>query len=433
MLAARSLFLALLLTTHAFAGPTEQRYEEAAAAMTRAIAAYRTGEHVAFLNAMQLACELRTDHPTYLTYLAAAQALNGDAQATARTLSQLASWGLVVDAEEQTEFDAVRDDEAVQAAFAALRHNQQARGTVMTRLTLSAAGGLYEGLTEDPKTERLYLSDLHHARILQIDKAGTTRVFASSPAKGFGFGGLCIDAARRLLWVASPAMPEVEGFEEAWSGQSQLLAFNLEDGSLVQRVALPLAVDAAHTVVDLFVAPDGTVYAPDSASPVIWRVTPDADVAELFATIDRPGSRHSLQGAALSPNGEWLLVSDYSTGLHRIHLQDQRIEFLNTPTDHIGTAIGIDGIAVINHTLLAVQNGVSPARLLRIQLSPTGLPLDATVAASGLPEVDDPTLVTASADGILAIGRAGWPFFGPRARTDSPERIVLVVRVLTPP
>ncbi len=422
--------LRLLVVSLALAAiASADSFDTAAEALTRGVEAYRAGDHAAFLEEMEHANRLRPDHPTYRYYLAAAHALSGNAVAAADTLGELAAWGLHLPAEEQEDFDGVRDSEDVQDAFAALRGNLQPQGRLSLMTQFPADGGLFEGIAFDPRHGTLFLSDLHHARILRVGRDGTITVFATSPDPGFGPGGLALDPDRQRLWAAAPAMPEVAGYTEAMAGQSQLLAFDLSDGSLAARIGIPADGNEKHSVVDLTIAPDGTLYAPDSASPVVWRVGPDAVVAELFARIERPGPRHSLQGAALSPDGNWLLVSDYSTGLHRIRLSDRRIEFLNTPLPGIGTALGIDGIAIRDDILLAVQNGVSPARLLAVRLTPDGRPVEVNLLASGQPELADPTLVTATPEGFLAVGLAGWRYFGAAAVAEPAARRVSIVRI----
>lgn len=417
----------------AYIATLESKYSLAAGWLAQAVAAYREGDHVTFLSNMELAASIRGDHPTYLYYLAAAHALNGDAAAGARTLQTIASWGIFMPAESEEDFAPVRDDPAVRGAFAALRANQTPAGVATVAFEMPANGGLWEGIAHDYASGDIYLSDLHHGQILRRTPQGNTARFASMPASGFGCGGMAIDAPRGLLWVSSPAMPEVDGFTAPLAGQSRLVAFRLADGTMVHDLAIPAIEGEEHTVVDLTVGPDGTVYAPDSTTPVVWSVPVGTSEVTRFVTVDSPGDRHSLQGAAVTPDGHWLIIADYSTGLHAISLTDtsHRVTKLR---DSATTLLGIDGIALVGDLLYAVQNGVQPTRVIafryRNDTASGTLHFDQpSVIARALPGLDDPTLLVANDNGALVVGNAGWPHFGPNAEPAPSGRIVTVLQL----
>lgn len=410
-------------------------YDQAASAVSSAIAAYQAEDYTTFRDQMLIANQHRRDHPTYRYYLAAAHALNGEAARAALVLQDLAALGLHVPAASQDDFAPIASEESIQNAFRALAANLTPTGALDVRHLLSARGGLWEGIAWDKSQSRIFISDLHRAEIHQVDTAGQVSLFTRLSTPGFGCGGLGIDSTRNLLWVSSPAMPEVAGFSEALSGQSQLVAFDLTTGRRVRQLPVPSG-DTPHTVVDLTVAPDGTVFAADSTSPVVWTVAPERDEVLRFATIDSPGPRHSLQGTALSPEGNWLLVADYSTGLHAVSASGGESHLLSTDTvPHLGTLLGLDGIALHGNQLLAVQNGVSPIRLLslKLQFDPSGPTppriIAASVAFSGQPDAADPTLVTLTPDAFLVIGNAGWAHFGANAKPDTLERALTIIQV----
>ena len=235
--------------------------------------------------------------------------------------------------------------------------------------------------------------------------------------------------------MSSPALPEVKHYEAHVSGQSRLLALALSDGSLVRRIEFPFDETKPCTVVDLTVAPNGTVYAADSASPIIWSITPDRDEPTILVRIDQPGPRHSLQGLALTSDEHWLVVADYSTGLHAIALRGEPTAHLLPAPATLATALGIDGIALADRRLVVVQNGVSPVRMLELtlDLDPRGqrepILTGSRVIFSGQPDAADPTLVTKTPDAFIAIGNAGWKHFGPRAEPDELNRTLTLLRL----
>lgn len=411
--------------------PADDDYDRARTLLDEAFAAHSAEDYATVLAKAAEAAALRPDHARFQSTLAAAHALNGDADSAAEVLHKLASWGITLGAAGSPAFDLVRDDPKIQNAFAALKANQQPRGVRELAFELPAHAGLWEGIAYRFTTQETFHSDLHHATLHRRDADGKITPFATMPTAGFGCGGLAVDEPRALLWVSSPAMPEVHNFTPELAGRSQLVAFDLTDGSVVRIVDLPPSTDSPRTVVDLTVATNGTVFAADSTSPVIWSTEPGADTAEIWATLDRPGSMHSLQGTALSDNETWLFVADYSTGIHAIPTATKKSILLPWEGLPTTTLLGIDGLSIRGNTLVAAQNGVSPARILAIDLSLSATPRITAVRtlAGGFPELADPTLLTPTADGFLIIGKAGWPHFGPKPEPDFPTRIVPVLHV----
>lgn len=406
-------------------------YTEAQTLLSEGFSAYKSEDFATFRDRVAAAAKLRPDHAYYLYNLAAGHALNGDANEAARVLQQLASWGIHFPAESSPAFAEVRDHPEMAVALKALHDNLTPRGAIQTAFELPANGGLWEGIAYRSKTKDTFHSDLHHALIFRRTNVGLITKFAAMPTTGYGCGGMAVDEARSLLWVSSPAMPEVTAYTTELEGRSQLVAFDLETGSVKRLIELPQNKEQPHTVVDLTVATDGTVYAADSTSPIIWRITSASDKAETWSTIESPGTRHSLQGTALSSDGTWLFVADYSTGLHAVSIATKESHFLPWKGQPFTTLLGIDGLSITGDTLIASQNGVSPARVLAIKLSGAEIPEISTVTtrASGWPNLPDPTLITPTDEGFLIIGNAGWPHFGESPAPDSPDRTVPILHL----
>ena len=424
----RSLGIGAFLCLSVFA---EDDYDRARVLLNEAFAAHGAEDFGTLLEKASAAVAIRPDHTRFQSTMAAAHALNGDAHAAAAVLHEIASWGIYLGASGSPAFDRVRDDPKIQSAFAALKANQQPRGNRSIAFELPANGGLWEGVAYRPATRDTFHSDLHRATIYRRDTDGLITEFATMPTPGFGCGGLAVDESRSLLWVSSPAMPEVHNFAAELAGRSQLVAFDLTDGSVSRIVDLPKSTDAPHTVVDLTIAADGTVYAADSTSPIIWTIPPETDTAEAWATIDSPGSMHSLQGTALSADEIWLFVADYSTGIYAIATTTKKTILLPWSGPPSTTLLGIDGLSIRGNTLIASQNGVSPARVLAIDLNTDQSPniISARTLAGGFPDLADPTLVTPMEEGFLVIGYAGWTHFGAEPEEDSSDRTVPILHI----
>ncbi len=137
----------------------------------------------------------------------------------------------------------------------------------------------------------------------------------------------------------------------------------------------------------------------------------------------------SAQGIELLYDNS-LLVADYGRGLWRIDLESHEAKLLDVP-DTV-SLIGIDGLFTHRGSLIAVQNGVSPHRIIEIETDKnyekvTGI----KVLAQNLPEFDEPTLGISTLDGIMFVASSQWPKFAPggnvrEGQTYEPTRIMLI-------
>lgn len=154
-------------------------------------------------------------------------------------------------------------------------------------------------------------------------------------------------------------------------------------------------------------AADGTVYLSDAEAPAIYRLKPGAQALEPWV-----GGREVTgpNGLALSANGDALYVADYAQGLLRIDLATAEAAVLpaELPT------VGIDGLARLgDRTLVAVQNGVVPPRILRIDLDAKGEGVaGAEVVELGRDDWDEPTLGCVARGDYYYVSNSHWPRFG---------------------
>jgi sugar lactone lactonase YvrE len=215
------------------------------------------------------------------------------------------------------------------------------------------------------------------------------------------------------------------GYTAAQKGHTGLAEFDLGTGEL--RRIVPFDGDGREGALgDLTVGPDGTVYATDSKASIVWKLEPGAEEPQKVA--DSPAFL-SLQGIVLK--GRTLIVADYANGLFAIDPARGTVTALAAPAGT--TLLGLDGLAGIPGGLIATQNGVTPQRVLRIALSDG---LDAvtavTVLASGLPHLDDLTLLTLVNDQPTVIAGAGWEGFDPQRTPQPPAHVVRLFQVAIP-
>ena len=382
-------------------------------------AAYDRHDHATFLARTEEALRLRPDSPRLLYNRACGLALTGQPAGALAALADLADRQLDFDLQAEPDFASLRPLPgwaAVAARFAALR---QPRGQAVTAFRLPPGPLLIEGLAHDPRSGRFFASSVRQRRILAWraeapDHEGSSRreppeIEDFVPAGRDGLLSplaLRADPARRRLWVTSAALPEAEAFREEEAGRSELLAFDLDDGRLLQR--LPAPGPGEHNLNDLELDADGAVFVSDASSGQLWRLAPGArELSELLAA----GRLRSPQGLALSRDGQSLYVADYASGLYRLDLVARALEPVPGPEQAV--LAGIDGLLREGDGLIALQNGIRPHRVVRLSLLPDGRRVAGTeILAMGLPELDEPTLGVLVGERLVFVGRSQWASLG---------------------
>lgn len=390
-------------------------------------AAYERRDYAAARTATLSALTLRPDSPRYLYNLAALSALTGNATEAIRYLERLAALGVTLPAERDPDFASLQGTPAFLRVLQKLADNRAPQGEVELLAELPGRTGILEGIAFRPRTGDLFLSDVHHRCLWRRDRTGQVSRFSAEDEDLWGMFGLALDEERNALWVAMSAVPEMAGFTSELKGEAAVAEFNLTTSEL--RRVVPIPGDGRdHGLGDLILGPDGTLYATDSKAPVIWKLATDAD--EFEKLVDSPMFA-SLQGLAWW-KGE-LIVADYSHGLFAVDPASGRSRAFVPPGGT--TLLGIDGIVAAPGGLVATQNGVSPQRVIHIALSGEVASVAAvTVLASGLPRLDDVSLITIVDGRPTFIAGAGWEGFDPaKARQPSPHAVRILQTSLPSP
>ena len=360
-------------------------------------AAYDAGDKAGFLRLTEQIAVLRPGDVFVLYNLACGQALNGQTDAAVRTLQQIVAHRSYADLDADTDFDSIRQTEGyrkARAEMAALRTQEITSGAVVA-FTIPEKGLVPEGVAYDPKTTSFFVSSIRRRKVVRVDANGRVTDFVK-PAQGGlrSAAGIAADPKSRSLWIASEAMPHMEGFRKGDPPASALFEFDLDTGKL-RRELRPPVTDPPAAFDDLTVAADGRVYVNDGRNPRIWTLAPGASALELFVESD---AFRGTQGLASTPDGKSLYVSDYSR-LFRVDVASKRVTPLAVPPD--AALNGADGLVYSSGSLYGIQNGVEPHRVTRIDLGGDGVTIiGAKILVMNHPDFDEPTLGVA-ADGAL--------------------------------
>ena len=360
--------------------------------------------------------------------LAAYSARAGDADATARWIDAYASLGFGEEALNDSAFASVRDNDAVRSALDRLRANLDpaGRSEIAFRLTDSTTFG--EGLDCTADGAACLLSDLRNRRVLRLSRGGAPETIAGPEHGLLAPLAIALDHGSELLWIASVPLPLVtRDNPDLADSAATVLAFDLRSRTIVRRLSFP-ADDAGHEPGAILIAADGIVYVSDSRHPVLYRVPPAGDVLETAAT--SPLFR-SLQGMAESADGRRLYVADYSHGLLTVDRRTGSVERVAVPPR--ATLLGIDGLAAHGSMLVAVQNGVRPARIVGLSLDPTGLRVTAVEILDRRPDIaTEPTTGDIAGDRFFYLANSHWPWYHDDGRLRADARLAPPVVLAVP-
>jgi sugar lactone lactonase YvrE len=363
-----------------------------------------------YLAKMEAAAALRPDFPRILTNLAAAQLANDQPNDAIATLNRLAALGVHSPVDKSEEFAALRGRKEFKDVVAKLANNLVGLGEADIAFTVPDMTGVIEGIAWREKTGDFFFGDVHNRAVWLRTKDEKVRRFTAGDENLFGVFGLAVDEEHGALWAATSAVPAMHGYTDELDGAAGLAEFDLETGALRRVVLVPKTNDhMTHVIGDLALAPDGGIFLPDSGAPTLWRLAPGAGELEGFVTSPE---FMSLQGVVVAPERNALLVADHANGLLRVDLSSREVRRLESPPDT--TLIGLDGLVrAPNGDLIGIQNGLRPARVLRLALDAGGEAVTAvTVLESAHLNMPAPALGCVALGGDLYfIGNAGWSRF----------------------
>ncbi len=213
-----------------------------------------------------------------------------------------------------------------------------------------------EGMAFDPVDRAVFVGSAK-GKIVKIDGGGVARDFAqvSDPGHPRWVLGLHVDRARRCLWAVAD---DPGAWTDPERGGSALLCFDLRDGRRLARVEGP----PTGALNDLVVDARGQVYTTNSSDGSVWLARRGAGAVEAFLP---PGSVPEANGIALDVGGRALFVAGWHD-IARVDLRTRRVERLPAPPGVI--AGNLDGLYLHRGTLVGIQNGVHPGRILRFHL-----------------------------------------------------------------
>ncbi len=392
---------------------------ESRALYRQAVQAYEAGDYPAFLEHARAAQELRPTHGGVSYALASAYALNGDTANALASLRRFAALGYSADPATDSAFASLRGSGGLTAVERQLARNRAPIVKSSVAFTLPERDLLTEGIAYDPRDAVFYVGSVHRRKIVRMTADGRfSDLVTFGGDSPWAPLGMKVDASRRVLWVAAAALPQSEAYAPADSNRSALVRIDLETGKVTGEFEIPRD-GRPHTLGDVALTKAGDVYGTDSRSPAIYRISAGRDSLELF--LETP-LLLSAQGLVFAPDERRLYVADYSRGVVLVDLAARSATLL--PTADTVLALGIDGLYYHAGSLIGIQNGVDPHRVVRLELSRDGARVLRSVAVERAhPRYIEPTLGVLVDRDLYYVANSQWEQFGEDGRVAHPDSL----------
>jgi sugar lactone lactonase YvrE len=401
-------------------GAEEVAINQAMIVASEGVAAADERDYPTFLRKMEEAVAIRPDVPRLLAGLAAAQALNGREGEAIATLERIAALGLHAGIENDEDLATLGEREDFKELVKTFSANLRPTGSGEVAFSLRDMTGLIEGIAWREKTGEFFFGDVNGRAIWVRSADGrTVRKFTDDDEAILAVLSLAVDEANGVLWAAMGAVPPMRGYAPDIEETAGLGEFDLASGKLRRVVPVP-GDGLPHVLRAIALAPDGTVYATDSATPLVWQLPPGGRALDVVA--ESP-EFFSLQGIAVANGG--LLVADRINGLLHVDLRGGDVRRLDADG---ATLIGIAGLTLApNGDVIAVQNATMPKRVLRIILERGGAALGSVqVIDSGHLVVGDPSQGCIGPGGdFFFIANTGWVRFGSKSEPGEPRPVAV--------
>jgi hypothetical protein len=260
-----------------------------------------------------------------------------------------------------------------------------------------------------------YVSSVQHHTIYRVSlpRAGTRQCTMEElplppEAKRWPTLAISADPKRKALWVTASAMQGFSGIAKENEGKAVLMEINPLSGKVLRR--FDLATTGPAVLGDMYVTDQGTVYVTDSIGGGVYRLHGDLQTAKLEKIAD---GLFSPQTPVLSRDGKRLFVADYTMGIAVIALPtvgaapnlSAKLNYLPHPENV--AVVGLDGLYRNGDSLIGIQNGTEPERILQFLMNPAETEITGAQVIHQIGQLD-PTHAVQVDGWFYATSNVGW-------------------------
>lgn len=368
-------------------------------------AAYEAGDHEGFRKAMQALHQKRPYNSDYMYQLAIANALLGDKSGAYDVMLTMQRQGLAYDFMTPEATKDIRGTQAFDYLAELMVMAGEPMGDSTLEFTLPANVSMPETIAWDDSRGKFLVGTKAEGSILAVEADGqVTELIKADKENGlWAVMGIVVDADRNRLWVSSASIPDFTNYDRTEKGRSALYEYDLKTLELKNRYPVP--VDGkAHILGNMVLNPDGDLFIVDRNLPLVYRksvgenkIKPVLGFREMI----------SMRGAAMRDDGSIMYIADREMGIAMVEMKTGRTGHLVVPdTLNLG---GIDGLYYKDNSLIMIQNGIKPQRVMKLNLDPTGTNVAGVVPmAVAQPEFDYPTFGTLKGEKLYFFANSHW-------------------------
>lgn len=393
----------------------------------KAAEAYRNGEIEAWVEATTELHRMRPYNQDFMRHLVEGHAKLGNLSEAFATMLKMQQQGLAEDWDEIEAVDPLREYDLYEHIERLMKSAGEPFGDVETWSRIGTDHPMPEALAHDGESDRMYVGTVRDGLILVSDDGEAWDTFASpdSIEQLQAVFDLAVDAERGHLWVATGRAPFYDGRAREDDVRSSLLRLDLESGEL--QAEYPVSSGSGRNLLgSIAVAGDGTVFVADTQAPMLYRLAPGSESLRPFF-----GHQNftSLRGIALNGNDSLLYIADYQLGIFVVDATSgqEAWKLAGPETLNLG---GIDGLYWWDNHLLAIQNGITPERIVRLKLGGDGLGVDAVAPlAAAREEFDTPTFGVMDDENLYFLAASHWQHVDPQGNLEGELSPVPIMRI----
>ncbi|KAA9130946.1 hypothetical protein F3N42_11370 [Marinihelvus fidelis] len=411
----------VLSSAPAFAQPSAaQRPVSVSELRQRAAQAYSSGDAATFRSVATALHEMRPYNDEYMSWVVIGAALEGDRPAAYEMMLAMQQQGLSFDFNSTEATQAIRGTQVYDHVNDLMVRAGQPAGSAEVEFALPEDILLPTGIAWDSSREQWLVSDVRKGAVFAVDSNGKASTLVSADADNQlqGIYSLLVDEQANRLWLTSNPTKLREGHDADNARPAEIVELALDTLEIVARHTVPVDKQPRR-LGGMVRTPGGDIYAVDSVLPVIYRLSPGDE--ELSSFLAAHGMT-SLRGIALSDDGSKLYVADYEMGLLGLDLADKKA-FQVQGADNLNLG-GIEGLFFRDGHLVVIQNGITPQRIMRLQLTEDGTAIgDIAPLAVALDIFNLPDFGTMKGAELVFFANSHWV---PNAREQGPVQVAKI-------
>jgi hypothetical protein len=362
--------------------------------------------------------ELPAPTPRYFLTVASVEAHMGHKAEALQWLQKFAATGLSYDIAKDDDLKALLAEDAGQKVAAQMKERSQPVSKTELVCALPQADIMPEDITYvkesgGKSTPSFIVTSVQRHTLYRVSlpKAGSKgctvqELPLASEAKRWPTMAVSADPKRKTLWMTASAMPGFSGFPKEDDGKTALLEIDATSGKVLHR--FDTGTTGPAVLGDMCVTSDGTVYVTDSIGGGVYRLHGDLETARLEKIAD---GLFSPQTPVLARDGKRLFVADYTLGIAVIDLATSKagakVNYL--PHTENVAVVALDGLYLSGDSLIGIQNGTDPIRILRLRLNSAQTEITgAEVVEQASERMGDPTHAVEVDGWFYVSANVGW-------------------------